>query len=151
MNSTSHRRTRASDPDYVKRAGAVTEFLDRSGEKPHISIALLQASTVPSPAIDGLWVLLVTNEGELTVQDPNGRVPVMARAGNDQTYLLVFKDVVKARRFVADTELDGAEPRMVVRGNREDIIRIAKSAGVVGVLQDYDAKSQKYAAATALA
>jgi len=112
---------------------------------------LLQPTTVSSPAIDGLWVLLVSNEGELTAQDPNGRVPVMARAGNDQTYLLVFKDVVKARRFVADTELDGAEPRMVVRGNREDIIRIARSAGVVGVLQDYDAKSQKYAAATALA
>jgi hypothetical protein len=151
VNAAIHESTRASDPVYVKATGAVTEFLDRSGEKPHISFALLQPATAPSPVIDGLWVLLVSNEGELTTQDPNGRVPVMARAGNDQTYLLVFKDVVKARRFVADTELDGAEPRMVVRGNREDIIRIARSAGVVGVLQDYDAKSQKYAAATALA
>jgi hypothetical protein len=113
---------------------------------------LLQPTTsAPQQAIDGLWVLLVSNEGELKAQDQNGRVPVMARAGNDQTYLLVFKDVVKARRFVADQELDGAEPRMVVRGNREDIIRIARSAGVVGVLQDYDPSTQKYTAATALA
>jgi hypothetical protein len=96
-------------------------------------------------------VLLVSNEGELTTQDSNGRVPVMARAGNDQTYLLVFKDVVRARRFVADQELDGAEPRMVVRGNREDIMRIARSAGVVGVLQDYDPSTQAYTSATALA
>ena len=88
-----------------------------------------------APAINGLWVLLVDNQGELTTQDADGRVPVMARAGNDQTYLLVFKDLVKARRFVAVKDLDGAEPRMVVRGNRDDILRIAKSAGVVGTLQ----------------
>ena len=41
--------------------------------------------------IDGLWVLLVNNEGELAAQDAAGRVPVMCRAGNEQTYLLVFK------------------------------------------------------------
>ena len=76
--------------------------------------------------IDGLWVLLVSNEGELTAQDADGRVPVMARAGNDQTYLLVFKNVVKARRSARLQELDGAEPRMVVRGNRDDIVRIAQ-------------------------
>jgi hypothetical protein len=101
--------------------------------------------------IDGLWVLLVSNEGELTTQDSSGRVPVMARAGNDQTYLLVFKDVVRARRFVVASELDGAEPRMVVRGNREEIVRIARSAGVVGVLQDYDPSTQQYASSAALA
>ena len=70
----------------------------------------------------------------------------MCRAGNDQTYLLVFKNVVKARQFVAAQELDGAEPRMVVRGNRDDIVRIAKSAGVVGTLLDYDPTTQQYAA-----
>lgn len=96
-------------------------------------------------------MLLVSNEGELTAQDPAGRVPVMARAGNDQTYLLVFKDVAKARRFVANQELDGAEPRMVVRGNRDDIMRIARSAGVVGTLLDYDPSTQQYASSTALA
>jgi hypothetical protein len=103
------------------------------------------------PAIEGLWVLLVSNQGELTTQDNAGRVPVMARAGNDQTYLLVFKDVAKARRFVANQELDDAEPRMVVRGNRDDIMRIARSAGVVGTLLDYDPATQQYASSTALA
>ena len=109
--------------------------------------------TTTSQTLDGLWVLLVSNEGELAAQDAAGRVPVMCRAGNDQTYLLVFKNVVKARQFVAATgsDLDGAEPRMVVKGNRDDIVRIAKSAGVVGTLLDYDPSTQQYAEATALA
>ena len=107
---------------------------------------MLQTSS--SPTLDGLWVLLVSNEGELTVQDAAGRVPVMARAGNEQTYLLVFKNVVKARQFVSTSNLEGAEPRMVVRGNREDIIRIARS---VGVVLDYDPSTQKYAETHALA
>jgi hypothetical protein len=107
--------------------------------------------TMTDPALNGLWVLLVDNQGELTAQDPEGRVPVLARAGNDQTYLLVFKNVVKARQFVAAQDLDGAEPRMVVRGNRDDILRIARSAGVVGTLLDYDPETQKYASTQALA
>ena len=36
----------------------------------------------------------MNNDGELATQDNDGRVPVMARAGNDQTYLLAFKNVV---------------------------------------------------------
>jgi len=111
---------------------------------------MLQTSS-PTPTLDGLWVLLVSNEGELATQDENGRVPVMARAGNEQTYLLVFKNVVKARQFVSVSNLEGAEPRMVVRGNRDDILRIARSAGVVGTLLDYDPSTQKYADAQALA
>jgi hypothetical protein len=111
----------------------------------------MQTQTQTPTAIAGLWVLLVQNEGELSQQDSDGRVPVMARAGNDQTYLLVFKNVVKARQFVAAQDLDGAEPRMVVRGNRDDIVRIAKSAGVVGTLVDYDPTTQQYAATGALA
>jgi hypothetical protein len=110
-----------------------------------------QTMMTEAPSLGGLWVLLVQNEGELNTQDNDGRVPVMARAGNDQTYLLAFKNVVTARKFVAAQDLAGAEPRMVVRGNREDIVRIAKSAGVVGTLIDYDPSTQKYAAAGALA
>jgi hypothetical protein len=105
--------------------------------------------TAPGP-IDGLWVLLVNNEGELAAQDAAGRVPVMCRAGNEQTYLLVFKNVAKARQFVTASELAGAEPRMVVRGNRDDIVRIAKTAGAVGTLLDYDPSTQQYAATDAL-
>ena len=110
-----------------------------------------QSAEKATPTLAGLWVLLVANEGELSTQDPDGRVPVMARAGDDQTYLLVFKDVAKARKFVAAQDLDGAEPRMVVRGNHQDIMRIARSAGVVGTLLDYDPTTQRYAAAQALA
>ena len=99
----------------------------------------------------GLWVLLVQNDGEISTQDAEGRVPVMARAGDEQTYLLVFKNVAKARQVVAVQDLDGAEPRMVVRGNQQDIMRIARSAGVVGTLLDYDPTTQKYASAQALA
>jgi hypothetical protein len=106
--------------------------------------------TAQTQPLDGLWVLLVSNEGELAAEDAAGRVPVMARAGNDQTYLLVFKNVVKARQFVSNSSLEGAEPRMVVRGNRDDIIRIARSAGVVGTLLDYDPSTQQYAAAQSL-
>jgi hypothetical protein len=115
----------------------------------------MMQTMMDQPGIDhglgGLWVVLVDNQGELAAQDADGRVPVLARAGNDQTYLLVFKNVVKARQFAVAQDLDGAEPRMVVRGNREDILRIARSAGVVGTLLDYDPATQKYAAAQALA
>jgi len=106
--------------------------------------------TTTSQTLDGLWVLLVSNEGELAMQDAAGRVPVMCRTGNDQTYLLVFKNVAKARQFLAASSLDGAEVRMVVKSNRDELVRIAKSAGVVGTLLDYDPSTQKYAEATPL-
>jgi hypothetical protein len=93
----------------------------------------------------------VNNDGELATQDADGRVPMMARAGNDQTYLLVFKNFVKARQFLSTQAVDGAEPRMVVRANHDDIVRIARSAGVVGTLLDYDPKTQQYAGTGALA
>jgi len=108
-------------------------------------------TTSPTPGLAGLWVLLVNNEGELATQDNDGRVPVMARAGNDKTYLLVFKNMVKARQFISASEMAGAEPRMVVRGNRDDIVRIAKSANAVGTLLDYDPATQQFASTGALA
>jgi hypothetical protein len=104
---------------------------------------------VEKSALDGLWVLLVDNEGQLTTADPDGRVPMMARAGDDQTYLLGFKNVSNARRFLATSDV-AAEPRMVVRGNRSEMLRIAQAAGVAGVLVDYDPQTQQYGAATSL-
>ena len=104
-----------------------------------------------NPSLTNLWVLLIQNEGELTAQDSDGRVPMMARAGDDRTYLLVFKNVVKARQFLSAQEVAGAEPRMVVRANHDDIVRIARSAGVVGTLLDYDPTTQQYASTGALA
>jgi hypothetical protein len=101
--------------------------------------------------LTNLWVLLVQNDGELNTQDAEGRVPMLARTGNDQKYLLVFKNVAKARQFLSTQDVPDAEPRMVVRANHADIVRIAKSAGVVGTLLDYDPATQKYASAGALA
>lgn len=110
-----------------------------------------QTVETANPNLAGLWVLLIQNHGEISAEDAEGRVPVMARSGDAQTYLLVFKDVAKARQFGAVQELEDAEPRMVVRGNQQDIMRIARSAGVVGTLLDYDPKTQRYASAQALA
>ena len=101
--------------------------------------------TGPGACLEGLWVLLVANEG-LPVADSDGRVPMMARAGDDAAYVLGFKNHVKARAFLTATEVEGAEPRMVVRGNREEMVRIAQSAGATGVLVDYDPATQQYAA-----
>ena len=101
--------------------------------------------------IVGLWVLLVDNEGQLTSADAHARVPMMARAGNDQTFLLGFKNMTNARKFLQSSALENAaEPRMVVKGNYGELLRIAKDAGVVGVLVDYDPVTQRYATATGL-
>lgn len=99
----------------------------------------------------GLWVVLVNNEGQLTSVDPNARVPMMARAGNDQTFLLGFKNMNNARKFLQSSAIEApAEPRMVVKGNHTELLRIARDAGVVGILVDYDPVTQKYATATEL-
>ncbi len=105
----------------------------------------------PGAALEGCWVLLVANEGQLPIADADGRVPVMARSGDVDAYLLVWKNVAKARQFVAAAELEGAEPRLVVRSNREELVTIARAAHAIGVLVDYDALTQQYAAATPLA
>jgi hypothetical protein len=101
--------------------------------------------------IVGLWVLLVDNEGQLTSADAHARVPMMARAGNDQTFLLGFKNMTNARKFLQSSALENAaEPRMVVKGNRGELLRIARDAGVSGILVDYDPVTQRYATATEL-
>ena len=106
-------------------------------------------SDIARSPLDGLWILLVDNEGQVAVSDVDGRVPMMARAGDDQTYLLAFKNVAKARQFLAACEVT-ADPRMIVRGNKADILRISESVRVAGVLIDYDPTTQGYAAAIEL-
>lgn len=100
--------------------------------------------------LDGLWVLLVDNAGQLKTADETGRVPMMARAGDDETYLLGFKNASKAREFLTRSNVDDAEPRMVVKANKTEYLRIASAAGVAGILVDYDPVTQQYAAATEL-
>jgi hypothetical protein len=108
------------------------------------------APTGPGAALEGTWVVLVANEDQLPLADADGRVPVMAKSGDVDAYLLVWKNVAKARAFVAAAELEGAEPRLVVRSNRDELLKIAKSAHAIGVLVDYDAQTQAYGAATSL-
>ncbi len=107
--------------------------------------------TAEISTIEGLWVLLVQNDGELPDQDGDGRVPVIAQTGNNQMFLLAFKNVAKARQFITEAKLDGADARMVVRGNKDEVLRIARAATCVGTLLDYEAASQKYVTAFALA
>jgi hypothetical protein len=121
---------------------------DPTRRRPTTQTGATAASNIPT-SIEGLWVLLVANEGELPVSDAEGRVPMMARAGDNQTYLLAFKNVVKARAFLAACETS-ADPRMVVRGNRAEVERIAAAARVAGVLVDYDPVTQGYLAAIPL-
>ncbi len=97
-------------------------------------------------SIDGLWVLLVS--GDQAVQ--GSRIPMMARAGNDETYLLGFKNMHNARKFLKDSSIEDAEPRMVVRGNKGELLDIARANGVIGVLVDYDPETQQYASAAEL-
>lgn len=101
-------------------------------------------------ALVGLWVLLVENEGQIASVDPVGRVPMMARTGNEETYLLGFKNMTNARKFIQQSSIETAEPRMVVKGNKSQLLQIARDAGVVGILVDYDPLTQRYAAATEL-
>jgi hypothetical protein len=39
---------------------------------------------------------------------------------------------------------------MVVRSNKDELLRVAKANGVVGVLVDYDPTTRAYSAASAL-
>ena len=71
---------------------------------------------------------------------------MMARSSETLISLLGFKTVVKARQFVTELGIEGAEPRMVVRGNRDEVARIAQAAGAKSVIVDYEAGSQAYAA-----
>ena len=105
----------------------------------------MQYETVAEKSpLDGLWVLLVN-------QDANAdRIPMMARAGNDETYLLGFKNVFNARKFIEQSAVENAEPRMVVRGNKSELLQLAQTNGAVGVIVDYDPATQDYAAASEL-
>jgi hypothetical protein len=113
---------------------------------------MLNVNELPPPksSLDGLWVLLVANRGQFPIAGINGRIPMMARTGNDEKYLLGFKNMSKARAFIAQSALENAEPRMVVKGNKSEYLRIAHEAGVTGVLVDYDPRTQEYRSATEL-
>lgn len=102
-------------------------------------------------SLDGLWLVLVEGQEDQKLGPTvEGRVPMMARAGDDQTYLLAFRNMPSARKFLAASPVPGAEPRMVVKGNKDELLKVARANGVVGVLVDYDPKTGGYNSAAAL-
>jgi hypothetical protein len=119
-------------------------------QQPRSAVPTRRAPPQATILLEGLWVLLVQNEGNLPATDADGRVPVLALAGNDKTYLLAFKNAAKARQFVIASELEGAEPRMVVKGSKDELLRIVRTAGVAGLLVDFDATTKQYTLAADL-
>ncbi len=101
-------------------------------------------------SLEGLWVLLVDDATDTEACNDPSRIPMMARAGNDQTYVLGFKNMHNARKFLTASDIEGVEPRMVVKSNKTEFISAAKANGVVGVLVDYDPSTQKYSRAAEL-
>ena len=107
----------------------------------------LPETTAPKSSLDGLWVLLVEDHEKIA---QSTHVPIMARTGDESTYLLGFKNMSSARTFMQTSELENAEPRMVVNANRSEYLRLAQQAGAAGVLVDYDPATQQYASASEL-
>jgi len=95
-------------------------------------------------SLEGLWVLLVNHDTDAA------RIPMMARAGNNETYLLGFKNVFNARKFIEHSAVENAEPRMVVKGNKSELMLLAQTNGAVGVIVDYNPATQDYAGASEL-
>ncbi|MEZ4367285.1 MAG: hypothetical protein R2939_13520 [Kofleriaceae bacterium] len=95
-------------------------------------------SPAPLPKLDGLWVLLAPNEGQFESADADGKVPVLAQAGDQYYYLVAFRNAAKARAFAAANDLDGIDPRMVVGAYKDELVRVARAAGAIGMLVDYE-------------
>ena len=96
-------------------------------------------------SIDGLWVLLVTED-----ETKDGKTPMLARAGNG-LYLLGFRTAFTARKFMTDSQLPTSiEPRMLVGANVAEIMGQIRSKQVAGVLVDYDATTNTYKEASLL-
>lgn len=95
----------------------------------------------PTPlpkSLDGLWVLLARNEGQLAAEDADGKVPILAQAGDQYFYLVAFRNAAKARAFAAANGLEDLDPRMVMGPYKEDLLRVARAAGAIGALVDYE-------------
>jgi len=107
------------------------------------------ADTKKQSILNGLWLLLVEQDENCgnTIED---QVPVMAKAGNDLNYVLGFKNAAIARKFLQDSSIDNAVPRMVVAANQAHFLACAQANGAAGILVDYDPASGEYAKASEL-
>jgi hypothetical protein len=88
-----------------------------------------------SATIDGLWVVLVDEDGQ--------KVPMLASAGGER-FLLAFKTGFSARKFAQDQRIENAEPRMLVPAMTQGLLAQVRLRGAAGVLVDYDASTGTY-------
>ncbi len=101
---------------------------------------IADGNTNRGSTLEGLWVLLVTENGTKT--------PLLARAGNG-LYLLAFKTGFTARKFLVESRAEATvEPRMVVSANRPKIVASVADKDVAGVLVDYDFVNHTYKTAS---
>jgi hypothetical protein len=93
--------------------------------------------SVKGSSIENHWVILVPEAGD------GAKTPMLARAG-DGLYLLAFRTGFTARKFMTDSGLQGAEPRMVVGSILPQILASVAGKGITGVLVDYDFSTHTY-------
>ena len=93
--------------------------------------------SVKGSSIENLWVILVSEAGLAS------KTPMLARAG-DGLYLLAFRTGFTARKFMTDSGLQGAEPRMVVGPVLPQIMASVAGKEITGVLVDYDFSTHTY-------
>ncbi len=109
-------------------------------------------TSAPLPkTLDGLWVLLADNGGQLEAEDSDGKVPILAQAGDQYYYLLAFRNAAKARAFATSHGLDDVNARMVVGVYKEELIRVSRAVGAIGMLLDYEPGGAAPVAASAMA
>lgn len=93
--------------------------------------------TVKGSSIENLWVILVPEEGKVH------KTPMLARAG-DKLFLLAFRTGFTARKFMTESGMGTAEPRMVVGPVLGQIMQSVAGKDVAGVLVDYDFSTHTY-------
>jgi hypothetical protein len=93
--------------------------------------------SVKGSSIENLWVILVHEDGS------EKKTPMLARAG-DGLYLLAFRTGFTARKFMTDSGVHGAEPRMVVGAVLPQILASVSGKEISGVLVDYDFSTNTY-------
>jgi hypothetical protein len=117
-----------------------------NGEKTNVNAAAARTydPQVKGSSIENLWVLLVAETGTTAGPGPGQvKTPMLARAG-DGLYLLAFRTGFTARKFMTDSGVQGAEPRMVVGSVVPQILSSVEGKSVAGVLVDYDFTTNSY-------
>ena len=91
--------------------------------------------------LEGLWYIIAEDETKT-------RYPVLGRVVDD-TYLLAFSSAAKARTFIQQMKIEGADVGMIVRGNLEDIRATMRQYGAIGAVVDFDPETRSFASTRA--